>query len=323
MTTTAAPVGRWTGKRFAHEAFLFDTDAAVHERVVPFVEEGLAREEPVVVVAGDLVRTLLAEALGARTGELEVLAPAESFWFGGHETLASYHESMLPLLAAGRPWRLVGEPTWLATPGGAVWSRFEAVANEAFATYPYYSLCLHDRRRLAPAVLDTQLRVHPLVWDGTRPVASPAYEQTDRFLRSVEPDWTPAPPGADVLRITDPHLSRPALHALLDSSALGSRTGEVLLTVFELVTNAVRAGGVAEVSHWTEDGLELWQVHDHGPGLLDPTAGYVPPPVDLDSGRGLWLARSLADDSAIRASEAGTTVRLYFATDTAARPGGR
>src|SRR4051794_15665887 len=100
---------------------------------------------------------------------------------------------MQPLLAAGSPWRLVGEPTWLTEPGGEVWSRFEAVANQAFIDYPYYSLCLHDRRRLPAEVVDAQMRVHPLVWDGDAPVRCPHYEPTDVFLRDAEPAWNPDP----------------------------------------------------------------------------------------------------------------------------------
>ena len=143
--------GGWRGERFTHEAFVFSDDDAVRARVVPFVEEGLSRGEPVIVVADDPVREVLTAEMGARVDELAVFSPSHDFWLGGHETLAAYQQSMQPLLAAGAPWRLVGQPTWLTEPGGEVWSRFEAVANRAFVDYPYYSLCLHDRRRLPAA----------------------------------------------------------------------------------------------------------------------------------------------------------------------------
>ena len=185
MSGAPRTVGGWTGSGFAHEACVYDTDAAVRARVLPFVEEGLDRGEPVVVVAGDAVRHLLDAALGKRVDDLEVYAPSDSFWFGGHETLATYYESMQPLLEAGVPWRLVGEPTWLATPGGEVWSRFESVANVAFADFPYYSLCLHDRRVLSPALVDNARRTHPLVWDGGEVVPSPLFTQIQRPLMTV------------------------------------------------------------------------------------------------------------------------------------------
>jgi anti-sigma regulatory factor (Ser/Thr protein kinase) len=313
-----ATVGAWTGQRFAHEAFVFETDEQARSRLLPFVEEGLDRDEAVVVVAGDRVRRLITSAFGNRTGDLAVLAPAETFWQGGHQTLATYRQSMEPLLSAGAPWRLVGEPVWLSAPGGDTWSRFEAVANDAFADFPYYSLCLHDRRRLAPSLVDAQLRVHPWVWDGSGPVHSATYESTRDFLERVEPPVTPLPAHARTCRLVDLPSARRHLRSWMDTSLVAPRTDEVLLAVYELVTNALRAAGEAWVDEWVEDATMVWQVRDPGPGLADVTAGYVPPPRDPSSGRGLWLARSLADDSSLRSQPGqGTTARLLFRVDPA------
>lgn len=309
----ASTVGAWTGARFAHEAFVFDSDAEVRTRVVPFVAEGLERDEAVIVVASGAVRTVLEDALGGARERLAVFADSAGFWRGdGQSTLAAYHESMRPLLAAGRPWRLVGEPTWLAVPGGEAWSRFEAVANDAFADYPYYSLCLHDRRRLAPALVENALRTHPLVWDGGDVVPSPAYQPTEAFLRAVEPEWTGEPARRDRVTVTQCDAARRYVRANVPRG-LADRADDVLLAVHELVANAIEAAGAAEVSHWEVDGAQVWQVGDDGPGLHDAAAGYSPPPLDLSGGRGLWMARSLADEATVRPHGPGTAIRLYFA----------
>ena len=305
-------VGGWTGKGLAHEAFFFDDDDAVRARCIPFVREGLDRDEAVVVVAGELVRGLLADELGDRVEELAVLQPAEESWLGGAGTLAAYQQSMEPLLEAGRPWRLIGEPIWLAAASdGSTWSRYEAVANEAFADYPYYSLCLHDRRRLTQGLVADQLRAHPMVWGGTEPVDNPEYVDTETFLRSVEPSWTPTPDLPPPLVIDDVRRALPDLEAAVAGSGAG-REDEVLLAVYELVTNALRAAGSAEVRTWVVGPTEVWQVSDAGPGLHEASAGYRPPAGDLDGGRGLWLARSLADEAIIRPEGPGTAVRLHF-----------
>jgi len=305
--------GGWRGERFTHEAFVFSDDDAVRARVVPFVEEGLSRGEPVIVVADNPVRDVLTAELGSRVDELSVFTSSHDFWLGGHETLAAYQQSMQPLLAAGSPWRLVGEPTWLTEPGGEVWSRFEAVANQAFVDYPYYSLCLHDRRRLPAEVLDAQMRVHPLVWDGDAPVRCPDYEPTDVFLRDAEPVWNPDPDVRTV--VVDDLVTGPAaVGAWLDLHRMASRGADVRLAVHELVVNSLQAAGAAEVSQWDDDGSVVWQVRDSGQGVTDQTAGYVLPINDLESGRGLWTARSLADDSMLRCTDEGTTVQLMFRT---------
>ena len=306
-------VGGWTGQRFAHEAFVYDDEAAVRERVVPFVEQGLEQGQATIVVASEPVRGVLSAHLGRGVDDLAVFADSAGFWQGtGQATLAAYHESMRPLLEEGRPWRLVGEPTWLTVPGGEAWSRFEAVANDAFAEYPYYSLCLHDRRRIAQPLIDNQLRTHPLVWDGTAVVPSPDYEPTEQFLRSVEPAWAPPPPEREAALVTDCVAARRWVRELAARDS-GDRADDVLLAVHELVANSVTAAGSAELSTWAVNGHRVWEVADAGPGLHDASAGYAPPPLDLLGGRGLWLARSLADELLVRQHGPGTAVRLVFA----------
>ena len=90
------------------------------------------------------------------------------------------------------------------------------------------------------------------------------------------------------------------------------RASGIVLAVHELVVNAIGAAGSAEISTWTENRTLVWEVADTGPGLSNPIAGYVPPDQGAGSSRGLWLARSIADDAATRASGPGTAVRLYF-----------
>jgi hypothetical protein len=319
---TATTVGGWTGEGFAHEAFVYDRPDQALDRVVPFVEEGLDREEPTIVVASPLVREALTRRLGPAVDELAVFADSAGFWQGsGQATLAAYHESMEPLLEAGRPWRLVGEPTWLTAPGGEVWSRFEAVANDAFADYPYYSLCLHDSTRIPPRQIENQLLSHPLVWDGSDVVPSPYYRTTEDFLRLGEPPWLPAPEGRGRIDVTDCASARHYVHEQLDPAAgppagvsvgEADRADDVALAVNELVSNALKAAGTAELSTWAENGTRIWQVADRGAGYHAASAGYAPPPLDLVGGRGLWLARSLADDLRVRAEGPGTVVRLFF-----------
>jgi anti-sigma regulatory factor (Ser/Thr protein kinase) len=324
---SAPTVGDWTGDRLAHEAFVFDDDELVRSRVVPFVQEGLERGEPLVVVAGDSVRAVLAAEFGSVVDEFAMFASSQAHWLGGAETLASYQEGMAPLIESGKPWRLVGEPTWLSQPGGDVWSRYEAVANDAFADYPYYSLCLHDRRRLGPALVESALRTHPLTWEDGRVVPSPHYQPTDAFLRSVEPAWTRAPEERETVTVTRADDARHFVRARLPEGAAEDWVDSVVLAVHELVVNAIVAAGAAEVSQWHDGGpqdggprdrrlhnggLQVWEVRDDGLGMHETAAGYAPPRAEEPSGRGLWIARSLADEATVRPYGPGTAVRLYF-----------
>jgi anti-sigma regulatory factor (Ser/Thr protein kinase) len=303
--------GDWDGAGLAHEGFVFDSDRQVVDRVVPFVVEGFARDEPVLVVAGDRVRQLLADGLGRDVRRLELLAPAETWWQGGHRTLDAYDGSLRALRATVPSWRLAAEPVWLATTAGADWSRFEAVANRCYATMPYYSLCLHDRTRLPATVLEAVSRTHPLVWDGTRPVPGPMYEEPERFLGSVQPAWQERPGHARVEVVTGLRHARRVVEAAASGGWL-PRVDDIVLASHELVANALQAAPFAEVASWTRDDTLVVEVADNGPGLPDTARGYVPPGPDLDAGRGMWLAWSLADDVAVVSGPAGTAIRLHF-----------
>ncbi len=305
------PTGAWDGTGLAHEGFSFGTDQELVERVVPFAVEGLSRGEPVLVVAGERVRTLLAQELGPDVGRLAAFTAAETWWQGGHRTLHAYDRDLRALHAVAPRWRLAAEPTWLARDDGRGWSRFEAVANRCYASLPYYSLCLHDRRRLPASVLDAVARTHPLTWAGSAPVPEPAYEDPERFLRSVHPAWSPRPERATVAALTMPREARRAVSA----AALDwwpARAGEIVQAAHELVVNALRVAAFAEVSSWTDRDRLVVEVADSGPGLPDETLGYVPPPDGPDGARGMWLAWSLADDAAVDSHPAGTAIRLFF-----------
>ena len=318
------PTGDWTGKAFAHEAFLYSSDEEAAARCLPFVHEGFERGEPVVVVASEALREVLVAHLGDDVGRLAALVPAEGRWEGGFGTLSAYDRDLQQFRANGTPWRLIGEPTWLARPEGRVWSRFEAVVNEAYADLAFYLLCPHDTRQLDPDVLEAVLRSHPMTWGGTGPVASPTYEDTATFLRRAEPAWTERPAGALVRQVGDARQARALVGEVLGGERTGDGAGggagdlpgereqDALIAVNELVSNALRAAGSAEVSTWREDGCRVWEVADSGPGFHAATAGYVPPADDLDCGRGLWLARGLASDATVRATGQGTAIRLFF-----------
>ncbi|MGY1644136.1 anti-sigma factor RsbA family regulatory protein [Geodermatophilus sp. SYSU D00703] len=309
--TVVRPTGDWDGTTFAHEAFAFGSDREVVDRVVPFVLEGLAREEPVLVVAGERVRTALAEQLGPDVQRLAAFAPAETWWRGGHGTLHAYDRDLRALRASVPTWRLAAEPVWLAAEDGREWSRFEAVANRCYTSMPYYSLCLHDRRRLSPAVLDAVARTHPLTWGGDAPVTAAAYEDPRHFLRSAQPAWRERPAEAPAVAVTTSQEARRLLTAAA-GDGWSARCDDVVLAAHELVTNALAVAAAASVAAWAEGDTLVVEVADTGPGLPDETLGYVPPDDDPAGARGMWLAWSLADDVAVASGSAGTAVRLFF-----------
>jgi hypothetical protein len=309
--TSSRPTGEWDGTGFAHEAFVFGTDEELVDRVVPFADEGLSRGEPVLVVAGERVRTLLGEALGADVARLATFTAAEEWWRGGHRTLHAYDRDIRALRKSVPSWRLAAEPVWLAGEDGREWSRFEAVSNRCYADMPYYSLCLHDRQRLPTPVLDAVARTHPLTWGGDAPIAAAAYDDPQLFIRSARPQWYERPDRASVGAVVTPKDARQMVCAWVPDE-WRPRADEIVLATHELVTNSLRVSPAAELASWIDGHSLVVEVSDHGPGLSDETLGYVPPADELNGGRGMWLTWSLADDAAVASNPAGTGIRLYF-----------
>jgi anti-sigma regulatory factor (Ser/Thr protein kinase) len=58
------------------------------------------------------------------------------------------------------------------------------------------------------------------------------------------------------------------------------------------------------------DGRFVCEIADHGPGLDDPLAGYLPP--RPGRGAGLWVARQLTRRLEMLSSERGLTTRLWI-----------
>jgi serine/threonine-protein kinase RsbW len=86
----------------------------------------------------------------------------------------------------------------------------------------------------------------------------------------------------------------------------GDVRDDVVLVAHELATNVVRhGGGTGRLRLWREAGRIVCRVSDSGPGL-GPTCAEPPGP-STPGGRGLWIARRLADVR-IETGPSGTTV---------------
>jgi serine/threonine-protein kinase RsbW len=83
------------------------------------------------------------------------------------------------------------------------------------------------------------------------------------------------------------------------------------LAVNETVANAIQhAGGSGELAVVRDDERRLIaEVSDDGPGI-PCSVTITMPPAEAEGGRGLWLARELADHLEVRRGSGGTTVRL-------------
>jgi anti-sigma regulatory factor (Ser/Thr protein kinase) len=198
--------------------------------------------------------------------------------------------------------------------------RLEAALDEALGALPATLLCAYRLAGLVPAegaMPPAFLATHAelaRVTDLDHPVANARHRDPVDVVRGLPGAVVPpAPAGARRWAFDADRLGpvRRDLTAAIGASGLGAEAGEDLVyAASEVVTNAVEHGGGSGVLWtWVDGDQAVCLVAD--PGRLDePFPGVVPPTLDQDRGRGLWLARALCDEVDVSVDDDGTRVRL-------------
>lgn len=297
-----------------HDALIYGSDEALISTLVPWLQEGLEREDGAVVATTSPHIDQLRDALGSDEGSVSFLS-ADDMYVHPVETIAAWQRVLADAVDTGVTYtRIVGEVRFGATQAlQTSWTRYESALNAIFEHSPAWIVCPYDVRALPPTVIDQAWRTHPTVWDATRH-PSDRYELPARLLREiVEPGRAvTGPPSLELdidLRLGD---VRQAVQGLaIEADLPGPRVEELVLAVSELAGNTIRhAGGGGKLALWVLPEGVVCEVTDQGGGLADPLAGLVPPEPTASSGMGLWIVRQLSDSFAIGGDGKGTTVRI-------------
>ena len=300
--------------RFEHEAMFYRGDADFLAGLLPFVREGLERDEAVVVAEPGPRLDLLRDALGSDAPDVEFLDMAD---IGANPAriIGVWADVLDRHTGAGRRLRGVGEP---AFPGRRTAELVECklhelLLNHAFDDGPGWRLlCPYDQEHLPRAVTQGALHTHPVrSTSGTR-LPSDAYATGGHLAAFAE--GLPQPADAVLRGVYGPGdiaATRRTVAQWARSCGLPEERVEVLaLVASELATNSVRhGGGTGTVAMWLDKGAAVLQFTDAGT-LLDPLTGRLSPPLDSEGGRGLYLVNQLCDLVQVRSSDRGTTVRV-------------
>lgn len=302
---------------FAHEALVYVSLEQFVATTVPFVLEGLEAGEPVLIATKQPNLRALREALGPRSRQV-TLADTDTWHPATMKRLRAFHELTTEHAAAGGGrTRLGGEPIWSVDRPGLVreWQRYESALNAALAATPATLLCFYDAAILDIAITEAAERTHPAKRLPTGVVASDRFVEPREFLAATRPELAPVTADRSVAVAGMAQLSPLRRWAGGEAVRCGVptlRVWDLQAALHEVAANALRhAGGSAIVRSWVSAGTFTLEVADDGPGIADDLTGYLPPPPDVHSGRGLWLARQLCDLLEIATSAGGTTVRLH------------
>jgi anti-sigma regulatory factor (Ser/Thr protein kinase) len=300
---------------YVHTALVYRTDSELLDTVVPFAQDALAADEPVVAAFGDGTTAMLREALGEQNGliyfagSMSGLRPATS--------LRNFRSLFEQLLADGAPsFRAVGE---VPHPGiGSAWDpwfRYEAAATRVLEDLAGWSMCCYDERSTPDEVLDDVALTHPyLTAPGSSPQANERFEPAERLVSSRPAPLDPLeehPPALELLDPT-PAAARRAVAQLAEGTGIDpSDVADFLVAASEAVTNATLHGRApVELQAWSTRDRLVVCVRDRGAGPVNPLAGLDPVRRATLGGFGLWLIEQLCSQVGYRYDEHGFTVRL-------------
>jgi anti-sigma regulatory factor (Ser/Thr protein kinase) len=322
LATPTEPEGRFgaaadhaPGVGLRHAARFYDGPQDYLDGTIPFVEDGLAAAEPVLVAVPGPNLELLREALGS--------IPAGVQWQDMTEVGRNPGRiipAVLLAFADAHPTtrvRIIGEPVW---PGRSeveypACARHEALVNYALKDRAADILCPYDTVGLDNGALADAGANHPVLadsggWRGSDDYA-PDRILVDYNLPLSEPhltaDWVvdDADGIASARQFASTHARQVGLAAdrLLDFEVI----------VSELVTHSlVYGGGIARVWIWADESYLICQVRDRGP-LTDRLAGCRIPDPSSVGGWALLVVHQLSELVSVHASDTGTTIRACLA----------
>jgi len=169
---------------FSHSALIFESDEELVGGAIPFVTEGIARSECVMVITAERQATVLRDALGDAARTVEFKDASE--WYRSPSTALNAYRALLnEQLERGAHWiRIVGEAMWAgqSTAEAEAWMRYESMVNLAFASAPATIMCLYDARSAATSLLADACRTHPELVHALERDPSADYQSPEEFL---------------------------------------------------------------------------------------------------------------------------------------------
>ena len=301
-------------RQFRHEALFYKGADDFLAGTLPFIRDGVAADEPILVALDERKIRLLRHGLGADADRVRFVDMAD---LGRNPAciLPAWRDFVTERKNRS-PIRGIGEPVWRGRSDAELTEcdHHESLLNLAFAeTADFTLLCPYDVEGLEPDVLGAARRNHPLLTARGETTPSDSYLGPEEASSPFEgPLPQPASESAE-LPFEGGHLGAVRRFVWAQAQKAGmdaTRQADVALAVNELSSNSVRhGGGGGLVRVWSERDALLCEVSDRG-RISDPLAGRARPEPTQLSGRGLWIVNQLCDLVQIRSGAGGSVVRI-------------
>jgi anti-sigma regulatory factor (Ser/Thr protein kinase) len=298
---------------FHHEAFFYAGSDDFLDGTATFVEAGLRAGDPVMVALVPERLELLRRALGPDASRVRF---ADMLELGRNPArIIPAWRRFVDEHAGHARLRGIGEPIWASRGADelAECQRHEALLNVAFeGGRPWSLLCPYDARALSAEVLHEARRSHPFLVEQGGTSASPDYVASPAVFDGPLPE-PGLVEGELAFDATTLRQARAAVSAWAAAVLQPSRAADLVLAAHEVAANSVRhGGGSGTLRYWRNGATAVVEVRDAG-RFEKVLVGRQQPPLDVEMGRGLWLAHHLCDLVQLRSAPAGSTVRLHVA----------
>jgi anti-sigma regulatory factor (Ser/Thr protein kinase) len=305
-----------------HPALFYHDDRTYLADTVPYIREGLAAGEPVMVAVPPRNLVMLRAALGSDAGDVE---------FHDMTELGRNPARIIPAVLGafvdrhrdtGRV-RVLGEPVHAGRTDHEYPScvQHEALINVALRDASATVLCPYDTAALAPHVLADARQTHPVIVEDGDWTRSDAYAEPVTLAATFNRPL-PEPEGSRFRLTFNVRGSTQTVRGFVARRAeeLGmdpSRIADLCAAVHEVAVNTmIHTHGPGTLTMWTDPASAsvVVEVHDSG-WIADPLAGRRSPGRGDGRGYGLWLVNMLCDLVLIHTDPAsGTTVRMTMRT---------
>jgi anti-sigma regulatory factor (Ser/Thr protein kinase) len=299
---------------YRHVALFYAGLDGFVDGIAQFIDAGVARGEPTLVVVGAAKIDALRRKLGPSAGAVE---------FADMADVGANPARIIPAWRdfvdahPGRRLRGVGEPIFpeRGPVELAECQHHERLLNPALADSDLLLVCPYDTAALPADVLAEARHSHPRVRDagGERP--SGAYDAA-QIASGLLAEPLPEPPAShQALSFTGQTLFQ--VRALLRQTAariglVEERAEDLVLAAAEFASNSVRHGdGRGKLRVWTEERVLVCEFHNRG-AIDDPLVDRRRPRPDELGGWGLWLANQVCDLVQLRSLGDGVVARLHM-----------
>jgi anti-sigma regulatory factor (Ser/Thr protein kinase) len=302
-----------------HGAAVIGSDAELLAVALPFLDDGLRAGDLIALSCPPETVELICEALGERRTAV-LNEPGMSLLGARAPDVLGMSRRYLDRARAEGSGRLrvLSGIDFGSDP--AAWregQRYESVSNRLMGADPVSALCLYDRRRLSPQVIDSAARTHLQLVTGSSWSPSVAFQDPGTYVPALPLPRESVEHGVPVFAVDAvPTLAglRRQLASVIAARVPDREQQEDLhLAASEIASNAFRHG-VPPVSArvWADGNLLICAISDGGTTWSDPFSGFAPAhgPDLARGGMGLWLARKLWDHVDVLPAPDGLTVRL-------------